>query len=793
MWYKLSKFILKYRLILILAVGVVTAIMGYYAQFTKMSFDMISIVPDDDPDAVYFEQFKQLFGQDGNIIAFGFQDSAVYELENFRRVGYMIDELEKLHGVIDVLGLPNLQKLVKNSVDKRFDLEDVFPDRLSSQEELDSLVKGASSLGFYSGQLLSPSTGASLVIISLDKEIINSESRIELIYDIQGIGYEFEDVTGIDVHIAGLPYVRTTNMTRIKGELNQFLILSIVITAAILFFFFRSVKAVIIPLIIIGAVIVWVLGSVTIFGYKITALTGLIPSIIVVIGIPNSVYLLNKYHHEYAQHGDHHRALRQIIRKIGIITLITNTTTAIGFLVLISTQIPILMEFGIIAGLNILATFIVSIILLPSIFSYMKPPDRRHLKHLQFPLLQAVLKWLDMIVRRHRPAIFLITLAFIGISVFGLLKIKALSYLVDDLPESTEVMQDLRFFESNFEGIMPLELVVDTGTKNGVKNLRFLREIDEFQTYMDSLPYVSQPLSIVTFIKAAKQAFYNDSPAFYSLPTNRERGLILRYLEGNEEQQELSESFVDTTGQIIRVSMKVADIGSTRMDSLVNTVVRPKIDEYFEDSKLEADITGTTYLFIKGNKFLIENLITSMIIAFIIIAFIMAILFRKGKMIVISLIPNMIPLLMTGAIMGYFGIPLKPSTALVFSIAFGISVDDSIHFLAKYRQELARNGGDVSLAISVGIRETGASMIYTSIILFFGFVIFSFSQFGGTIALGQLTSITLLIAMLTNVIVLPALLLQFDKGSKTTQEAIAVPFSENGQGHSHSSSEILNQ
>ncbi|MEM9324044.1 MAG: MMPL family transporter [Bacteroidota bacterium] len=793
MWYKLSKFILKYRLLLIIAVGIVTAIMGYYAQFTRMSYEMISIVPDDDPDAVYFDQFKELFGQDGNIIAFGFQDSAVYELENFRRVRYMIDELDKLEGVIDVLGLPNLQKLEKNPVEKKFDFVDVFPDHPASQEELDSLLQLAASLKFYSGQLLSPTTGASVVVISLDKEIINSEDRIELIYDIQGIGYAFEEVTGIDVHIAGLPYVRTTNMTRIKGELNQFLILSIVITAAILFFFFRSVKAVLIPLVIIGAVILWVIGSVELFGYRITALTGLIPSIIVVIGIPNSVYLLNKYHHEFSQHGDHHRALRQIIRKIGIITLITNATTAIGFLVLISTQIPILMEFGIIAGLNILATFIVSIILLPSIFSYMKPPDRRHLKHLEFPLLQAVLRWLDLIVRRHRPAIFFVTLVMVGVSVFGLLQIKALSYLVDDLPESTEVMKDLRFFERNFEGIMPLELVVDTGTKNGVKNLRYLREVDEFQSYMDSLPYVSQPISIVTFIKAAKQAFYNDSPTFYALPTNRERGLILQYLEGNEEQKELSESFVDSTGQIIRVSLKVADIGSSKMDSLVNDVIRPKIDEYFEDGKLSADITGTTYLFIKGNKFLIENLITSMVIAFVIIAFIMAILFRKGKMIVISLIPTVIPLLMTGAIMGYFGIPLKPSTALVFSIAFGISVDDSIHFLAKYRQEMARNGGDVSLAISVSIRETGTSMIYTSIILFFGFVIFSFSQFGGTIALGQLTSITLLIAMLTNVIVLPALLMQFDHSRKAQTNDIAVPFSENGQGHSHSSSEILKQ
>ncbi len=783
MWYKLANFILKYRLFLIIGVAIVTAFMGYQAQFARMSYEMISIVPDDDPDAVYFQQFKDQFGQDGNIMAIGFKDSSIYELENFRKLGFMIEELGKLHGVIDVLGLPNMKSLAKNTEKRRFDFKEVFPKRIETQEELDSLVKVASSLKFYSGQLLNPDNGATLVVVSLDKEIINKEDRNVLIYDVERAGLEFEASTGIDAHIAGLPYVRTTNMTRIKGELNQFLILSVIITALILYFFFRSVKAVIIPLIIIGAVILWVIGSIHMFGYNITALTGLIPSIIVVIGIPNSVYLLNKYHHEFARHGDHHKALRQIIRKIGIITLITNFTTAIGFLVLISTQIPILMEFGIIAGLNIIATFFVSIILLPGIFSYVKPPSTRHLKHMQFPLLNRVLEGLIRLAKEKRPAIFISTFIIVIISCFGLTRIKALSYLVDDLPDTSQVLQDLRFFESNFNGIMPLELVVDTGTKNGVKNLRYLNKIGELEVFLDSMEYISQPISVVSFIKAAKQAYYNNLPSFYDLPTNRERGLLLRYLEGNEEQEELSRSFVDSTGQIIRVSLKVVDVGSTKMDSLVNQVIRPKISEIFEGGKLQADITGTTFLFIKGNRFLIENLITSMIIAFFIIALIMAVLFKKGKMIAISLIPNIIPLLMTGAIMGYFGIPLKPSTALVFSIAFGISVDDSIHFLAKYRQEMAINGNHVIKAVETSIRETGASMIYTSIILFFGFVIFSFSQFGGTIALGKLTSITLLIAMLTNVIVLPALLLQFDKGSESQEQTVS--FSENGQDPSH--------
>lgn len=377
-----------------------------------------------------------------------------------------------------------------------------------------------------------------------------------------------------------------------------------------------------------------------------------------------------------------------------------------------------------------------------------------------------IIRGLDYAVHRIRPMIFAVTIGVVIVSAIGLTRITAVSYMVDDIPENSPLKKDLEFFESNFSGIMPLELIIDTGAKKGVQNLRNLRKIDQLERFLSEIEYISQPVSVVSFAKAARQAFYNQSAAFYSLPNNRDLGFIMKYLDGEEENQDFSRSFVDSTGQIIRVSLKIADIGSNRMDSLVNEVIKPEIDTLFNGSKLDVNLTGTTLMFIKGNQFLIKNLLTSMVIAFVIIAFIMAILFRNVRMIVISLIPNMIPLLITAGIMGHFGIPLKPSTALIFSIAFGISIDDSIHFLAKYRQELFANKFNVSEAVSRSLRETGSSMIYTSIILFFGFIIFILSEFGGTVALGKLTSITLLFAMLTNVVVLPALLLQFDTGKR---------------------------
>ncbi|MFK7951768.1 MAG: RND family transporter [Ekhidna sp.] len=765
MWSKIADIILRFRVTLMVILAVITVFMGYQSQYIKWSFDLANIVPEKDPDMIYFKQFRKTFGEDGNIMALGIQDSAVYELENFKSFTNLTTSLSALGGVKAVLGLPNLQKLNKNNTKRAFELKSVFETIPDTQEELDSLLNGAASLKFYSGQLINSDNGATLVLVTIEREILNSKNRDDLIRSVIEISEKFENKTGIDLRLAGLPYVRHITTTKVKAELNMFLVLSLVITGIILFLFFRSFKAVFFPLIIIGVVVIWVMGTLALLEYKITLLSGLIPPIIVVIGIPNSVYMLNKYHHEYNEHGDQMKALKIIIRKIGVVTFITNLTTAVGFLVLISTQINILVEFGIVAGINIMATFIVSIILIPGVFSLYKAPSQKHLKHLDFKLLDKVIQSLDYAVHEMRPAIFALTIAIAAISAYGLSKVEAVSFMVDDIPEKSPLKKDLDFFESNFSGIMPLEVIIDTGAKKGVQNLRNLRKIDEFESFLSSMDYISNPVSVVSFAKAARQAFYNQNVGFYSLPSNRDMAFIMRYLSEGETA-ELSESFIDSTGQFVRVSLKMADIGSNRLDSLVNMVVQPKIDSIFSDSKMDVNLTGTTLMFIKGNKFLIQNLLTSMVIAFVIIAIIMGFLFRNLKMIIISVIPNMIPLLITAGIMGYFGIHLKPSTALIFSIAFGISVDDSIHFLAKYRQELFANNFDVSKAISKSIRETGSSMIYTSIILFFGFIIFVLSEFGGTIALGKLTSITLLIAMLTNVVVLPALILQFDSGKR---------------------------
>ncbi|MGB3181382.1 MAG: efflux RND transporter permease subunit [Cyclobacteriaceae bacterium] len=766
MWTKLAHIVFKYRLYLIILLAGITVFMGIQASRIELSYDFAKIVPSDDPDMEYFQQFRDLFGEDANILAIGVKDSSLYESANLKRYKDFSDQVTGVEGVNNVLSLPLLQRLERNSRDKRFDLAPMFPDIPESQAEVDSLLASVRDQRFYTSQVINLENGATLMLVSINKQTLDSEDRLRLVDEIVGLGDNFSSDTGIKLHFAGLPFVRSVISGSVKDELNMFLLLSVIITGLILLSFYRSWDAVIFPLIMIGIMIVWSLGTIVLLGYKITLLTALIPPLIVVIGIPNSVYLLNKYHQEFNLHGQKMKALSRIIKKIGLATLITNSTTAIGFGVLAFTDITILREFGVVAGLNIFATFFVSIVFIPAIFSYLPEPNTRKLSHLNFKRVDKFLNAIDLLVHRYRYRVFIITALLIGAGIYGMYQIKSVSFMVDDIPEDSEIRKDLAFFEANFSGVMPLEIIVDTGKRRGVLRLSNLRKIEELEEFLASHEYLSQPVSVVSFIKAARQAFYNNNPSFYALPTNQDKNFILRYMREQSDSSGLLSSFVDSTGQKIRVSLKIADIGSLKMDSLIKTVIEPKVAEIFEDTDMEVGITGTTPLFIKGNNFLIDNLRSSLLLAFALISIIMAMLFGNIRMILISMVPNLVPLILTAGIMGFAGIPLKPSTALIFSIAFGISVDDSIHFLAKYRQELFANNFFVPLAISNSVRETGASMMYTSIILFAGFIIFAFSNFGGTVALGFLTSTTLLIAMFTNLILLPILLMTFDDGKR---------------------------
>jgi hypothetical protein len=737
--------------------------MAYQSQFVRYNYNFSQTVPDSDEDMIFYKNFKKIFGEDGNVFAIGLKDSSIFDLQVFSNYNKYVQRLESIEGVNGVLSLSNLKVLTKDAKNKNFKFENLYNPFPETQNELDSLIILSKRQKFYENKILNDN-GAITLLITIDKLILNSSDRNDLMVKLINVSENFSQKNNINLHYAGLPYSRYIMAESVKSELVIFLIISILITSIILFIFFRSWDSVLVPILIIGVVVVWVFGTLSILNYKITLLTGLLPPLIVVIGIPNCVYMLNYYHFSLNKFSSRKKAISHVIKTIGLITLITNLTTAVGFFVLATTDIKVLNEFGIVAGINVIATFFVSIFLLPTIYLILPKPKSKQINYLNYNFLYFLINLFKTISFEHQKKVFVLSGILIVISLYGVFKIKAVSFLIDDVPSESFLMKDMKFFESNFSGIMPLEIVIDTKKKRGVRNLNTLKKIDRLENFLKDKSYISDPISIVSFIKASRQAYYNNNPSFYSLPNSRDKNFILRYLSSgygdNVENENISKSFVDSLGQKIRISLNIADLGSHKMDSILRNVIQPEINNIFGKTDNEVKLTGTTLIFIKGINFLIENLLQSMLLAFFIISLIVSLLFKNIKMVIISLIPNIIPLIIAAGIMGIFGIPLKPSSALVFSIVFGISVDYSIHFLAKFKNELTQTK-NVKNAVIKTIEETGRSMIFTSFILFFGFIIFAFSNFGGTIVLGVLTSIILFVAMITNLTLLPSIILYF--------------------------------
>ena len=508
--------------------------------------------------------------------------------------------------------------------------------------------------------------------------------------------------------------------------------------------------------------VTWAFGFIGLFGYEITVLTALIPPLIIVIGVPNAVFLINKYQQEVKKHGNQAKSLQRVISKIGNATLMTNITTASGFATFVFTKSQLLKEFGIIASINIVGIFILALLIIPIIYSFMPLPKKKHLNHLEKKWIDNVVNWMEEMVRHNRIAIYISTVVIIILGIIGIYQIRVSGSVIEDMPKNKQFYKDIKFFEAEFGGIMPLEIFIDTKKEKGVMKLSTLKKMEKINEVIEQFPELSKPISITNLVKYSKQAYYLGNPKYYQLPTTQEQSYIFSYTKNSEGNTNMLNNFVDSTGRYARITTFMKDIGTDKME-IIQDRLNAVIAKEFPSEKFDVHLTGKALVFLKGTNYLINNLVISLSLAILLIALFMAWMFRSYQMILISIIPNMLPLLITAGLMGFFGIPIKPSTILVFSIAFGISVDDTIHFLAKYRQELHANNWKIKKSVYSALRETGVSMFYTSIVLFFGFLVFTVSSFGGTIALGGLVSVTLLFAMVSNLLLLPSLLLSFEK------------------------------
>jgi predicted RND superfamily exporter protein len=774
MWERTAGFILRNRIALLAGVAVITVFMAFQARTVTMSYKFGGILPKDDSTQVEYDRFTRRFAEDGNIMVLGVAGEAIHNYPAFAEWYTLGNDLKGVDGIDSVFSEAHLFTIRKSDTEKRFELDVITQSRPQSQEEVDSLQKRIRALPFFRGMLYNDSTNASLMMLFVNRDKFASESRVDVVAEVERITTAFTESTGLQVHISGLPFIRTSQTAKIKQELGMFVGLAFLMTAIWLFLFFKSFRVTFISLLVVVVGVIWSVGTIGLFNYKLSVLMGLIPPLIIVIGVPNCVFLLNKYHTEFRKHGNQIKALNRVIHKVGNATFMTNATTAMGFATFIFTSSAMLQEFGVIASINILCVFLLSLIIIPCVFSFIPPPMERHVKHIDLTWLEKVVNTLIVLVKGYRKQVYVVTVIVVAISVYGMTLMTATGNIVDDLPKDDQIITDLNFFEDNFSGVMPLEILINTLDGSKVTNDKTLRKIEQLQTELDSFPDISRSLAITDAVKFAKQAYYNGLPSKYSLITSYEKSFIGPYLRGNQEDAGgITRLFLDSTQQITRISAQIADVGTLELDTIMQEL-KPKVYEIFPPEEYRVTLTGTSIVFLNGTGYLVKNLIISLVIAIILIGLLMALLFNSARMVVISLIPNLIPLLFTAGLMGYFGVAIKPSTILVFSIAFGISVDDTIHFLSKYRQELKLRAWDIQTCVLNAVHETGVSMIYTSIILFFGFLVFTASNFGGTVALGLLVSVTLLVAMIANLVLLPSLLMSFQHSlvTKSFQEPL---------------------
>ena len=763
-WDLVARIILRSRALILACILLLTIFWSTQWKYMQFTYTEANLLPDNHPENVLYQSFTKTFGEEGNIIVIALRDSTFFKKDKREVWKNLNEKIQGFDEIKLVLSTENIQELVKDKKNQRFIIKSVsetHPPVVKLAEKFKE--KLFLELPFYDNLLYDKTTNTIRSIIYMDPDVVNTAQRKDFIFNIFiPLIKDFEEESKTDVRVSGMPYIRTLNAQNIVDEIGLFVLGATLITSIIFFLFFRSFRATFISLAVVAIGVMWAFGILGWLRYEITVLTALIPPLIIVIGVPNCIFLINKYQQEFAKHKNQAKSLQRVISKIGNATMMTNLTTASGFATFILTNSKILKEFGIVASINIISIFLLSLLIIPIVYSFMESPNKKHLKHLKNKAVDFFVSWMEHKVRKKRINVYLVSLFGLIIGITGIYQIKISGSIIEDMPKSADFFKDILFFDDSFNGIVPLEIWVDSKREKGIVKPATLNRINRLHKTIEEIPELAPPLSVVNAVKYAKQAFYNGNPNYYSLPTSQENSFIYPYLnKSNNNNSLLLSGYVDSTGQFGRITTYMKDIKTERMEKIEADLIE-SINKIFPEERYGVKITGKSLLFLKGTKYLIKNLILSLSLAILLIAIFMAFLFRSFKMIIISLIPNLLPLVITAGVMGFSDIPLKPSTILVFSIAFGISVDDTIHFLAKYRQELIANGWKINKAIFAALRETGISMFYTSIVLFFGFSVFMSSNFGGTRALGGLVAVTLMMAMLANLVLLPSLLISLE-------------------------------
>ena len=762
MWDKIANYILRHRVLNLVIVCFLLVFLGFKAFNVKMGHSIASTLPDTDSTMVVYHQFLEKYGQDGRTIFIGMCYEDLFTIENFQDYYDLNVKIREIPGVAECLSVARVYNIKKNDSIKKFELVQVVKNRPERQQEVYSIKEEILSLAMYDKLLFNVDNHFTMMIVSVEDEYVNSTQRKDLV---SALNYElncFGTSHKVDIHVSGMPYIREITTQKMVKEIVGFTILSILVAGIILYLFFRSWRPLVSVVAIVAISVIYMFGIMVLLGFDVTILTGVLPPLLIIIGVENSIFMLNKYHREYDVCRDKMLALKNVILRIGPANFLTNTTTAVSFASFIITRNVLLVPFGILASICIMLTYVLTMVLLPTFFSYQKDPEGRSINYLNGSRISYIMEKVSGFVLSKKRVIYAVLGVLLVICGISATKMSTSGRVVDDISRSDKLYKDIMFFEDNVGGVMPFEISIDTRKPKGVMNAAFIRKVQQLQDTLALYPEFSEPLSIAEVVKFARQGFFNGKREHYKVPSNNEFGFIMKYMPENKsgELPKIVTQYIDNQMQSTRISVQMANVTTPEIDAISKSL-QPKIDGIFPKDKYDVVMTGSAMVTLQGTNYLIRNLSYSLVLAFAVIALLMVATFHKFKMVVISLIPNLIPLVFTAGVMGVCGIPLKMSTILVFSIALGISVDNTIHYLARYRLQMRYHNNDIKKSVMAAIMETGPSMIYSASVLICGFLIFAFSSFGGTKIVGFLVPFTLLIALITNILVLPSLVLTF--------------------------------
>ncbi len=755
MWVHLAHWILDHRRSIVLLVVVITALLGYWAMQVTTDHTTAHLLPSQSKTVQDFKRASEVFGESQTILYLVFEGADPYDPAFLQALDSLVQEISGYPGIEHVLSLTNVPFLLRQGKD--IVAQPLYQANLSAE----AIRKRLDDQPFLHGLLLSNDGSTAAMMVRIIPAFNNSPDRVALVDRIEAAAKRLPG----NLALAGFPYLRTQYAKRISLESPVFTLLAALISLLFLYLAFGAWRAIVLPTAIVGLGLMWTVGLMVLFGHQLTIVSSMLPALLVIIGMANVIHLCTKFLDQFLAGQDQRAALVETIRTVGLATLLTCLTTAIGFGVLMLSGSRLLSAFGQFAAVGIMLLYVLSITLMPVVFIRYRPSARRSAPLVTRESLERFFDRIATLTQQRAGAILLLAGGLLLFGLVGAMRISSDIYAFSDFYEDDPLRQHLAVFEEAFGGIMPMEVIIETDKPGQFRSLPYWRRIEALQHTLSDLEPVGHSLAVTDLVKLVNQAYFGGHPDAYRLPSSFELPFLQTAMKGFLDQKRTSDLtrtlplLIDSTFSMTRVYLGVPDLGTQRMNALADTV-RARTIALFPEDGFNVFITGNAIRVTRSGEKLVRNLIVSLAVALVVIALLMALLFRSMRLMIISLVPNVIPLLVVGGMMGYAGIALKPSTALIFSVAFGIAVDNSIHFLTKYR--LDRDAGlSKEEAIRATLRATGKAILLTSFVLMSGFLVFTLSSFGGTVNMGGLTALTLGVAMVANLLLLPALLYRF--------------------------------